>query len=115
MDQAKRLRRHGARADDFAERDQRFQRFRHDGGGVLHSRLHDFLHPVDGSAGVDVTCPPKNACCMSHRMLVRRLVTSPMTPYALTRFVHILVAVLGMGGITAATILARHPSGLSPI
>ena len=38
-----------------------------------------------------------------------------MTPYAFTRLVHILVAVLGIGGITAGAILARPSSGVAPI
>ncbi len=38
-----------------------------------------------------------------------------MTPFAFTLLVHILVAVLGIGGITTGAILARPSSGLAPI
>jgi hypothetical protein len=37
-----------------------------------------------------------------------------MTSYALTRLVHILVAVLGIGSITAGAVLARRSNGLAP-
>lgn len=38
-----------------------------------------------------------------------------MTAYAFTRLVHVLVAILGMGSITAGAVLARPGSGLTPI
>ncbi|NVB78422.1 MAG: hypothetical protein HOV81_08530 [Kofleriaceae bacterium] len=38
-----------------------------------------------------------------------------MTAYAFTRLVHILVAILGMGSITASAVLARPSSGVAPV
>jgi hypothetical protein len=38
-----------------------------------------------------------------------------MTAYAFTRLVHVLVAILGMGSITASAVLARPSSGVAPI
>jgi hypothetical protein len=37
-----------------------------------------------------------------------------MTAYAFTRLVHVLVAILGMGSITAGAVLARPGSGVAP-
>jgi hypothetical protein len=37
-----------------------------------------------------------------------------MTAYTLTRLVHVLVAVLGVGTITAGALLARPSSGIAP-
>lgn len=38
-----------------------------------------------------------------------------MTAYAFTRLVHVLVAILGLGSITAGAMLARPSNGLTPI
>src|SRR5262245_9268727 len=49
---------------------------------------------------------------MSQRRLANR--HSHMTPYAYTRLVHVTVAVLGIGVITAGAMLTRRSSGVAP-